>query len=125
MIYISDSEDARPRHQQSQVSWAQCLPADIASSVVSLSSDSQLQLDNSQLQLINSQSQLNSSGWPSLLNVASNVSLLSSYTPPDTASGDADDVDALIQMCGADSDFELPASKFNHQQITAKLIVNT
>ncbi|KAJ1854915.1 hypothetical protein GGH12_003976 [Coemansia sp. RSA 1822] len=106
MIYISDSEDVRCQSQtQLQVSWAQCVSADVASSVVSLSSDSQVQPNSSgwpsQLNIAS-----NSSGWPSLLNIASNVSLLSSYTPE----ASADDVDALIQICQADSDHE-PRSK--------------
>ncbi|KAJ2648580.1 hypothetical protein IWW40_003766 [Coemansia sp. RSA 1250] len=83
MIYISDSEDKTPE-------WCQ---ASMASSIAIINSS-------------NSSSQVhpNSSGWPSLLNIASNTSLLSSYTPPDTVhaeKADADDVDALIRQCGA------------------------
>ncbi|KAJ2483627.1 hypothetical protein IWW56_000191 [Coemansia sp. RSA 2131] len=107
MIYISDSEDIRCQSQaQLQVSWAQCVSADVASSVVSLSSDSQAQPNSSGWPSQLNMSQPNSSGWPSLLNIASNVSLLSSYTPE----ASADDVDALIQICQADSDHE-PRSK--------------
>ncbi|KAJ2199700.1 hypothetical protein IW139_000896 [Coemansia sp. RSA 353] len=112
MIYISDSEDIQQSQDKLQVSWAQCVSADIASSVVSLGSDSQIQLNSSgwPSQLNMSQlnmSQPNSSGWPSLLNIASNVSLLSSYTPEAS-----EDVDALIQICQADCDHELPESVF-------------
>ncbi|KAJ2850816.1 hypothetical protein IWW36_001631 [Coemansia brasiliensis] len=85
MIYISDSEDMTPERCQASM-------ASLGSSIAIINSS-------------NSSSQLhpNSSGWPSLLNIASNTSLLSSYTPPDiryAEKTDADDVDALIRQCG-------------------------
>ncbi|KAJ2306509.1 hypothetical protein IWW55_001421 [Coemansia sp. RSA 2706] len=84
MIYISDTEDAAPKLPGSST----------ASSIVIVGTGSQ--------------SQPNSSGWPSLLNIRSNMSLLSSYTPPEET---MDDMDTFIETQDIGSDLESATRK--------------
>ncbi|KAJ2077880.1 hypothetical protein H4R24_004846 [Coemansia sp. RSA 988] len=112
MLYISDSDENIARQQPARVNWEHYSPA--ASSNSSLGS-SVLVISSQALSLQSGGwSAAGSSGWPSLLNIASTASLLSSYTPPaqhDSALTPIDDVDelsdaaiaGLLQSCGSDS----------------------
>ncbi|KAJ2616341.1 hypothetical protein H4S08_000835 [Coemansia sp. RSA 1365] len=121
MLYISDSNENIAGRQAAVVNWEHYSPA--ASSDLSLGSS--ILVVSSQTPSLQSGawSAAGSSGWPSLLNIASTASLLSSYTPPalhNSALTPVDDADELSDAAVADllqaSDSEEnPASPFGRK----------